>query len=201
MGKNGKILLIIVLALAFVFCMAMAASESEKYPDVDVDTDSDSDPQEGGDTRPATTGERNALDKARSLYRSTIVYYSEQGMRDSLVDFYGFTEAEAKYAIAHLDADWQSQADKQAKRYLKQHIGPEGLVYQLTTFHDYPEDQARKAVEHLGDVDWAAEAKERAKTLRDERKYSRAWAEDSLLDEGYTTTQVSVALDETYGSA
>lgn len=199
MGRNGKILLIIALALAFVFCMAMAAGDGEKYPEVDVDDGTG--PQDGEGARPATTGERNALDKARSLYRSTIVYYSEQGMRDTLVDYYGFTEAEAGYAMAHLDADWQSQADKQAKRYLKQHIGPEGLVYQLTTFHDYPEGQARKAVENLGDVDWAAEAKERAKDLRDERKYSRAWAEDSLLDDGYTEAQVSAALDEAYGTA
>ena len=149
-------------------------------------------------TKAPTVGEKNALKKAQDLYQSIIVFYSEKGMRDSLTGFYGFTESEADYAMSHLDADWQSQADKQAKRYLEQHLGPEGLVYQLTVFHDYTEEQARKAVQDLGDVDWQSEAEQRAVLLRDERSYSKAAALESLLGDGYTSEQAQKAVDKAY---
>lgn len=198
---------IAVLLAAFVLALGMAASDSDKarYPDV-VDPDGPTEPQtpddpgEGGNPRPATAGERNALDKARDLYKSVITYYSEKGMRDALTGFYGFTEAEADYALSHLDADWQSQADKQARRYQEgQHIGPDGVADMLTQWHDFTEAQALQAVKDLGDVDWGAEAVKRAEVMRDERQYSRAWAEDALKDEGYSQAQVAEALRQVYG--
>lgn len=149
--------------------------------------------------RAATAGERNALSKAKDLLDSTILFYSEAGIKRSLVNTYKFTESEAEYAIAHCGGDWQKQADKQAARYLLQHIGPEGLVRQLTMFHDFPEDQARKAVENLGDVNWDQQAIERAKLLMEERSSSKASALDSLIRDGYTQQQAQSAVDHIYG--
>ena len=150
-------------------------------------------------TKAPTVGEKNALKKAQDLYGSVILFYSEKDMRDQLTGYYGFTEAEADYAMSHLDADWQSQANKQAKRYLDQHMGPKGIEDMLAgVFHEFSEEQAKKAVENLGNVDWQSEAEKRAVLLRDERSYSRAYALEDLLDDGYTEAQANRAIALAY---
>ena len=62
-----------------------------------------------------TSGEKNALSKARSYLDYSAFSYS------SLVEqlkYEGFTESEAKYGADHCGADWYEQAVKKAKEYL-----------------------------------------------------------------------------------
>lgn len=149
-------------------------------------------------TKAPTAGEKNALKQAQSLLDLGLFAYSEAHMKRALVNTYEFSEAEADYALGHLKVNWQDQADKSAKSYLKQHIGPEGLVNMLTVWEDFTEDQARKAVANLGDIDWQSEAEQRAVLLKDERSYSRASALTSLLNDGYTQAQADRAVALAY---
>lgn len=79
--------------------------------------------------RPATTGERNALEKAH-IYLS-IMPFSYSGLVEQL-EYEGYTHSEATYAADHCGADWYEQAAKKAQDYLDiMSFSRSGLIDQL----------------------------------------------------------------------
>lgn len=168
-------------------------SPDDEYPDV---KEGDDPGEGGGDPRPATTGERNALDKARSYL--SWMRFSEQGLYDQL-EYDGFTEAEARYGVANCGADWQEQADKAAKSYLaSSHMGPAQLRYQLRDFEKFTAAQTEKAMQSLGDVDWQYHADLRAEHYSGTFSQSKAATYEDLVREGFTEDQARKAVDKAY---
>ena len=95
----------------------------------------------------ATTGERNALDSAKSYLRSSAFSYS--GLIDQL-KYEGYSASEAKYGVDNCDADWNEQAVKCAKAYLDtMSFSKQGLIEQLE-YEGFTHDQAVYGVEHNG---------------------------------------------------
>lgn len=68
------------------------------------------------DTSSITTGQRNALDSAKSYLR--YMAFSYEGLIDQL-EYEGYTYAEAKYAVDNCGADWYEQAVACAESYLE----------------------------------------------------------------------------------
>lgn len=77
----------------------------------------------------ATSGERNALDKAVSYLN--IMAFSHDGLVEQL-EYEGYTHSEAVYGADHCGADWKEQAAKKAKKYLEiMSFSRSGLIEQL----------------------------------------------------------------------
>ena len=63
-----------------------------------------------------STGKSNAFSKAKSYLKSSA--FSRKGLIEQL-EFEGFSETEATYAVDNCGADWNEQAVKKAKSYLR----------------------------------------------------------------------------------
>lgn len=95
----------------------------------------------------ATTGERNALDTAKSYLKYSAFSYT--GLIDQL-EFEGYSESEAKYGVDNCGADWNEQAVKCAKAYLDtMSFSKQGLIEQLE-YEGFTHEQAVYGVEHNG---------------------------------------------------
>lgn len=81
------------------------------------------------DTASATTGEKNALDSAKSYLNA--MAFSYDGLVDQL-EYEGFTHSEAVYGADHCGADWMEQAARMAEEYLNSgSFSRSGLIDQL----------------------------------------------------------------------
>lgn len=95
----------------------------------------------------ATTGERNALDTAKSYLKYSAFSYT--GLIDQL-EFEGYSTSEAKYGADNCGADWNEQAVKCAKSYLDtMPFSKQGLIEQLE-YEGFTHEQAIYGVEHNG---------------------------------------------------
>lgn len=96
----------------------------------------------------------NALDQANSY--SDTLHMSKAALYDQLTSEYGgqFPAAAAKYAIAHVTADWNANALAQAKSYQKTLKMSRAAIHdQLTSEYggQFTNAQADYAVAHLND--------------------------------------------------
>lgn len=95
----------------------------------------------------ATTGEKNALEKAKSYLRSSA--FSYEGLISQL-EFNKFTHEEAVYGADNCGADWFEQAARKAESYLKSSaFSREGLISQLE-YNKFTHEQAVYGVEQNG---------------------------------------------------
>lgn len=93
--------------------------------------------------RTVTTGERNALDKAKSYLAMTAFSYS--GLVEQL-EFEGFTHEEAVYGADGCGANWNEQAARKAQQYLDMmSFSRAGLIEQLE-FEGFTHSQAEYGV-------------------------------------------------------
>lgn len=86
--------------------------------------------------RAAARAGRRALASAESYLEYS--GFSKQGLYEQLSSDYGegFTEAEAQYAVDHVDADWNQEAVESARSYLEHSpMSRDGLIEQLTSSH------------------------------------------------------------------
>ncbi len=91
----------------------------------------------------ATTGEKNALESAKSYLSFTA--FSKSGLIEQL-EYEGYTYSEAKYAVDNCGADWYEQAALSAKRYLDfTSFSRSGLIEQLE-YEGFTTEQAEYAV-------------------------------------------------------
>jgi hypothetical protein len=80
----------------------------------------------------ATAGQRQALGSAQDYLRSGS--FSRAGLEDQLSSSYGegFSRSEARWAVAHVHANWNAEAVEAAKSYLRtSHFSRSGLIDQL----------------------------------------------------------------------
>lgn len=79
-------------------------------------TDDDGDSGSNDTITGGTLGQNNALSRARS-YLNLDSGFSQEGLIDQL-EFEGFTESEAEWAVERCGANWNEQAEIKARRYL-----------------------------------------------------------------------------------
>lgn len=95
-----------------------------------------------------TTGERNALKKAKEYLRYTSFSYS--GLVKQL-EYEGFSNSEAVYGVDNCGSDWNEQAAKKAKEYLDySSFSRSGLIEQLE-YEGFTHDQAEYGVSQAYD--------------------------------------------------
>lgn len=95
-------------------------------------------------TSSATSGEKNALEKALQYLDYSAFSYS--GLIEQL-EYEGFTEEEATYAVDNCGADWYEQAVLKAEQYLDySSFSRSGLIEQLE-YEGFTSSQAEHAVD------------------------------------------------------
>jgi cellobiose-specific phosphotransferase system component IIA len=80
----------------------------------------------------STAGHREALEAAKSYLRSG--HFSKAGLIEQLDSPYGedFSHADARWAVAHVHANWYGEAVEAAKSYLQSgHFSRASLIEQL----------------------------------------------------------------------
>lgn len=132
-----------------------------------------------------TTGERNALKKAKS-YLDTMPF-SYAGLIEQL-EYSGFTNSEATYGADNVGADWNNQALKKAKSYLDtMPFSYTGLIEQLE-YNKITHEQAVYGADKCG-ADWNEQAAKKAKSYLDIMAFSRDRLIEQLEYNGFTHDQ------------
>jgi len=99
------------------------------------------------ETPKMTMGQRNALSKAKSYLAYSAFSYS--GLIEQL-EFEGFSNEEATYAVDNCSADWNEQATIKAQQYLDYSaFSRSGLIEQLE-FEGFTKEQAEYGVTEVG---------------------------------------------------
>ncbi len=112
----------------------------------DDDSDKKSNDVESTDSK-LTMGQKNALRSAET-YLNTMAF-SREGLIEQL-EFEGYSNEEAVFAVDNCGADWKEQAVKSAKTYLDtMSFSREGLIDQLE-FEGFTHEQAVYGVEQNG---------------------------------------------------
>ena len=143
---------------------------SSGISDIQDDTQESSETTEEGTTKETTTKvtttkETTTKKKIPTEYISAVrtaqsysdnMYMSKQGIYDQLTSDYGgkFSKEAAKYAIEHIDADWNYNALQTAKTYQDQMaMSPAAIHDQLTSSYGgkFTKKQADYAIAHLDD--------------------------------------------------
>ena len=153
----------------------------------------------------ATTGERNALNKAHSYL--SIMAFSKEGLIDQL-EYVGFTKAQATYAANFCGADWNEQAVKKAQSYLEiMAFSYEGLVEQLE-YTGFTKAQAQHGanVAYYGSTSsygssyssaspGKTQALKKAKSYLSHMAFSRQGLIEQLEYAGFTKAEATYAAD------
>lgn len=137
------------------------------------------------DTAGETLGQKNARQAAEHYL--SVMNFSASGLAEQL-QFEGYSESDAAYAVAKCGADWNEQALGKALTYLAtMPFSASGLQQQLT-FEGFTADQAQYAVANCG-ADWNEQAAKKAQDYLDLMAFSRDSLLQQLQFEGYTAEQ------------
>jgi len=196
-------MLLLVLAVAAVGCggksgdsgTGSSVSTSERS-DGGGDTTSDRSGGGGETTVKRTPSLQSAFDAARyfldneGLSKSALLQRVGWGVGET------YSEAEALYAVNHLDADWKAEAVEDAKRREPDtRLSPKRLMVYLTEADGFSKAEATYAVSHAG-RDWNAEAVMAAKSALDAHALSKSQLIKKLKRAGFTDAQVRYAVEK-----
>ena len=108
---------------------------------------------------------------------------------------YGYSKAEATYAVNHVGADWKSEAVELAKYRLDSPLGESKKGFITLLAHaGFSKAEATYAINHVG-PDWNAEAVERAEAVGRAKKSELI---QELADAGFTDAQVRWAVEKAH---
>lgn len=139
----------------------------------------------------ATTGQRNALEKAKSYLNISAFSYS--GLIEQL-EYEGFPSEEAAYGVDSCGADWNEQAAKKARSYLNiSAFSYSGLIEQLE-YEGFTSEEAAYGVDSCG-ADWNEQAAKKAKSYLNMTAFSRDGLIEQLEYEGFTREQAVYGLE------
>jgi hypothetical protein len=109
-----------------------------------------------------------------------------------------YSEAEALYAVNHVDAEWKAEAVEDAKnREPDTPLSPKRLMVYLTEADGFSKAEAMYAVSHAG-RDWNAEAVMAAKRALDADALSKSQLIKALKLAGFTDAQVRYAVEKVH---
>lgn len=107
----------------------------------------ESEDAQDNDSEAVTTGQRNALRKAKEYL--AVMAFSRDGLVHQL-EFENFSSEEAAYAADNVNADWNEQAVKKGEEYLAvMAFSRDGLVHQLE-FDGFTTEQAEYGAQANG---------------------------------------------------
>ena len=151
-SRIAAILLVLILGPTMVVgCGADEAAETSQDAVIEEADEASVEPSEGVPVEPAesemTFSQKQAVSMTEDyLLRSSL---SRQGFIDHLVD-QGYDEADATFAVDHVDPDWNAQAAKRAEEHLgSSSLSRQELIDQLL-LDGFTEDQAENGVSAVG---------------------------------------------------
>lgn len=116
-------------------------------PDAKVSSNVFTPPKVPSSVKEATTGERNALERAKEYLDYSAFSYS--GLIEQL-EYEGYTNQEATYGADNCGADWNVQAEQCAKDYMEySEFSQSGLIEQLE-YEGFTHSQAVHGAESVG---------------------------------------------------
>ena len=151
----------------------------------------------GGDTTAKRTPSlQSAFDAARYYLDTEAVSKSALLQRMGGGVGGAYSEAEALYAVNHVDADWRAEAVEDAKN-RDPPLSPKRLMEYLTLDNGFSKADATYAVSHAG-RDWNAEAVMAAKSVLAADALSKSQLINELAHWGFTDAQVRYAVEKVY---
>lgn len=133
----------------------------------------------------ATSGEKNALSRAKSYL--DFAAFSYEGLVSQL-EYEGFSNSEACFAAENCGADWKKQAVDKAKSYLSSSaFSYDGLISQLE-YEKFTTEQATYAADFCG-ADWYEQAAKSAKNYLRIMSFSRDELIGQLEYEGFSSDE------------
>jgi colicin import membrane protein len=153
---------------------ATSASEAEPADEPAVDTG-------------ATVSQTQAVRQAESYLG--FAAFSRSGLIEQL-EFEGFSNADATFAVDAIQVDWMEQAVAKASDYLSYSaFSRTGLIDQLV-FEGFTSEQATHGVDSV-EVDWMEQAALKAKEYLEFSGFSRSSLIDQLVFDGFTPEQAA----------
>lgn len=132
-----------------------------------------------------TVSQQQALSTAEDYL--AYMPFSRVGLIEQL-EYEGFSNEDATYAVDNVGADWAEQAVLSAESYLDvTAFSRDGLVDQLV-YEGFTDSEATNAVDSL-DVDWNEQAALSAQQYLDYSSFSHQGLVDQLIFEGFTAEQ------------
>ncbi len=175
-------------------------NQSASTPDTITETlDSNQEQQEQDSPAPEeqyspTSGERNALDKARQYLG--IMPFSHAGLIEQL-EYDGYSNEEATYGADNCGADWYEQALKKSQDYLDlMPFSYSGLIKQLG-HEGYTDEEAVYGANNCG-ADWYEQAAKKAQQYLELSSFSRSNLIKQLEFEGFTKSQAEYGVSKVY---
>ena len=142
----------------------------------------------------ATSGERNALEKAKQYLSYTAFSYS--GLVEQL-EYEGYTHSQAVYGADNCGADWNEQSLKKAEQYLSYTaFSYSGLVEQLE-YEGFTNSEAAYGAKHCN-ADWKEQAYKKARQYMEYSSFSLSELIDQLEYEGFTYEEASYGANRAY---
>jgi hypothetical protein len=190
-----------VITAAFVAATAVAALSACETANNGINTTGGKkDHAATGDISKFTVPQQNAIKSAQAYL--DLSGTSRVGLIQQLTSKAGegFKMADARFALNHIQVDWNQEAVESAKAYVDlSGTSRVGLVQQLTSKagEGFTPKQATYAVNHIK-VDWNKEAVESAKSYLEMSGMSRAGLIQQLTSkagEGFTLEQATYAAD------
>lgn len=175
-----------------------SSTVSKTSTDLEIPKESAADKVESGETAnetaALTAGQKNAVRKAKRYLDYTS--FSREGLIGQL-EYEGFSNEEAAYAVDQLSIDWTDQAKKKAGEYLEyDSFSREGLIDQLE-FEKFTPDQATQAVDSVN-ADWNEQAVRKAESYLEYSSFSLDSLIDQLEFEGFTPEQAAHGAQTVY---
>lgn len=145
-----------------------------------------------GSSSSATTGEQNALSKAKSYLSHSAFSYT--GLIEQL-EYSGYSNSEATYAADHCGANWNEQALKKAKSYTSHSaFSYDGLVEQLE-YSGFTHDQAVYGASNCG-LSESSAALEKAQSYLSHSAFSYTGLIEQLEYSGFSHEDSVAAADK-----
>ena len=153
-----------------------------------------SEPNEISEVKPEsslTTGQKNALERAKDYLN--FMPFSYDGLISQL-EFDGYDNKDAVFAVDNCGADWNEQAVLKAKSYLDYSaFSYSGLVDQLE-YEDFTREQAEYGADNCG-ADWNEQAVLKAESYLEYSAFSYSGLVDQLEFEEFTHEQAKYGVD------
>lgn len=138
-----------------------------------------------------TTSMQNARSQAQSYIG--FMPFSRLGLVKQL-EYEGFANADALYAVDRIGADWKEQAVKKAKDYLGIMAFSYSGLYEQLIYEQFTDEEAAYGVDN-SDADWKEQAVRKAREYLDIMAFSYSGLIQQLQYEGFTAEEAGFGAD------